>query len=124
MSGQITAIHRGDVSRIQRTKISRVIPIVEMATEALEVAYRCERCFQALDSLGCSRPSEVAGTDRGEKIEADIRGRGAVGDYGPWVFLEIVRRQHVVRHRDKGLEVAPRTARDEPQGSRVGLRDR
>src|SRR5438477_2486278 len=102
MSGQITAIHRGDVSRIQRTKISRVIPIVEMAAEALEAAHRGERCFQALDSIGRSPPSKVAGADRGEKIEAEIGGRGPVGEYGSWVFLEIIRRQHVVRHRDKG----------------------
>src|SRR5438270_9391323 len=98
MSSQITAIYRGDVSRIQRTKISRVVPIVEMATEALEAAHRCERCFQALDCLGRPRPSEVAGADRGEKIEAEIGRRGPVGDYGPWAFLEIVRRQHVVGH--------------------------
>ena len=95
-----------------------------MATEALKAAHRCERRFQALDSIGRSRPSEVASADRGEQIEAEIGGRGPVSEYGRWVFLEIVRWQHVVRHRNEGLEVAPRAARDQPQGVRVGFRDR
>src|SRR5947199_5727607 len=109
MSSQITAIHRRDVSRIQRTKICSVVPIVEMATKALEAAHRCECCFQALDSFVRPGPSEVARADCGEEIEAEISGRGPVGEYWLWVFLEIVRRQHVVRHRNEGLEVAPST---------------
>src|SRR6266567_3640521 len=82
-----------------------------MATKALQAAHRCERCFQALDSLGRPGPSEVTGADCGEKIEPDIGGRGPMGEYWRWVFLEIVGRQHVVRHRDESLEVAPRKAR-------------
>src|SRR5579864_6832756 len=111
MSSQITAIDRGDVSRIQRTKIPGIIPIVEMAAEALQATHRRERCFQPLNGLVRPHPSEVAGAYRGEKVEAEIGRRGPAGEYGPWVFLEIVRRQHVVRRRDEGLEVAPRTAR-------------
>src|SRR5258708_14296035 len=86
-----------------------------MATEALEAAHRCERCFQALDSIGRSRPAEVAGADRGEEIEADIGGRGPVGEYRLWVFLEIVRWQHVAPHPDEAFEVAPCTPPDQPQ---------
>src|ERR1700684_233748 len=38
MSGKIAAIHGRNVSRIQRTQISRIIPIVEMSAKALKAA--------------------------------------------------------------------------------------
>ena len=37
------------------------------------------------------------------------------------IFLEIVRRQHVIRRRDEGLEEPPGPARDQPQGPGVGV---
>src|SRR5207245_5237304 len=97
---QIIFMNREDLSRIQQTKISIVLPIVKMATKALESVHRCESRFQALDSLSRPGPSEVAGADCGEKIEAEIGGRGPVGEYWLWIFLEVVRRPHAVGQRD------------------------
>src|SRR5665213_4182451 len=72
MPRQIAAIHGGDVSRIQRPEIARIVPIIEMAAKALQAAHRCQGCFQALDGLGRTRPAEVAGADRGKKVEPEI----------------------------------------------------
>ena len=125
MSSQIAAIHRGDVPRVQRAKISacRTNCRNGRGSAAGRSSLRASLPSRSTVSV-VPGPSEVAGADRGEKIEAEIGGRGPVGEYGLWVFLEIVRRQHVVRRRDEGLEVAPGTARDQPQGARVGLGDR
>ena len=38
MARKIAAVDRGDIFRLQRTQIARVVPIVEMAAEALQLA--------------------------------------------------------------------------------------
>ena len=124
MSGQIAAIHRRDVLRVQRAKILRVVPVIEVTAEPLQAAHGREGCLQPVDGLGRPGPSEVAGADRGEEVEAEIGGRGSVGHRRLRVFLKIVRRQHVVRRRHEGLEEAPGAACDQPQSAGVRIRDR
>ena len=116
VAGQVAAVDRGDIGRIERAQIARVVPIVEMAAEAREVAHGGERRLQPLGRLGGSHPTEIAGRRRGEEIQAEIGRRGPVGEDRDRVLLEIVRRQHVVGRRHEGLEEPPGSPRDQPQG--------
>ncbi len=119
MTREIAAVHRGDVLRVERPQVLRVVPVVEVAAEALEAAHRLERRLETLDGVERAEPAEVAGGDRGEQVEAEVRRRRAVRHHRAGIFLEVVRREHVVRGRDEGLEEAPGAARDAAQRAHV-----
>src|SRR5205814_5839590 len=92
MRRQIAAVHGRDVARVEGTKIPRVVPVVEMTAKALQAAHRRERRFQSLDGLQRAGPAEVAGADRRQQVQAEIGGRGAMGQNRPRVLLKVVRR--------------------------------
>ena len=69
------------------------------------------------------QPKSRAVADR-QQIQAEIGRRGAVRHDRRRVFLEIVRRQHVVGRRHEGLEEPPGAPRDQPQRLGVGGRHR
>ncbi len=114
MPREIAAIHGGDVFRLKRAKIACVVPIEEMAAEALQLLHCREGRFEALHRTLRSKPAEIARRDNGQQIKAHIGRRGAVGDDRPGIFLEIVRRQHVVFRGDEFFEEAPGAPRDQP----------
>ena len=123
--GEVAAVHRRHVARVQRPKVPRVVPVVEVAAEALQPVHgTAKRRFQPLHRLDRADPAEIAGAGGGQEVEADVRGRGAVGQDRVRVLLEVVGRQHVVVGRDERLEVAPGAARDEAQCARVRVADR
>ncbi len=68
VSRKITAINRGDVLGIQRTKILSIIPVVEVATKTLKSVHGCKRCIQPFRRFMYTNPAEVIRGDRGEKI--------------------------------------------------------
>ena len=105
-------------SGIERAQIVRVVPVVEMAAKALQ-AFACvaKRRFEALDASRACRSSRNRARRPSTAGKADIGRRGAVGDDGVGILLEIVRRQHVVVGGHEGLEVAPGAPRDQPQRS-------
>ena len=108
MSGEVAAVDGGHIFGIERAEIARVVPIVEMAAKARHASHRRERRFQPVDGLGRADPTEIPGADDGKQIEADVGRRGSVGDAGRGVFLEIVRRQHVVGRRHERFEDSAR----------------
>ena len=105
--GQIAAIDRGDVARVERAQVGRVVPVVEMPPETRELCHLRKRRLQPVDHLRGADPAEVAGADDGEQIEADIGRRGPMGQDGVRVLLEVVGRQHVICGGDETLEEAP-----------------
>ena len=115
MPGEIAAVDRRDVGRLERAQVARVVPVVEMAAEALEPAHRRERRLEALDGLERADPAEIARRDRREQVRPILVGDVRWATTGVGILLEVVRRQHVVRLRDEGLEEAPGPARDQPQ---------
>ena len=119
--GEVAAVHGRNVARLQRTQIAGVVPVVEVAANTLEALHGFERCFQPLHRLDGSDPAEIPGADDGQQVEADIRGRGSMGQHRARVLLEVVRRQHVIFCRDEGLEVPPRAACDQAQCERVRI---
>ena len=124
MRRQIAAVHGRDVARVEGTKIPRVVPVVEMTAKALQAAHRRERRFQSLDGLQRAGPAEVAGADRRQQVQAEIGGRGAMGQNRPRVLLKVVRRQHVVVRSNERLEVAPGAPRDQSQGAGIRVAER
>ena len=120
MPGQIAAIDRRDVFRLQRPQVARVVPVEEMPAEALELAHGGEGRLQPVRRIEVTQPGEVAGGEDGEQVHADIRRRGAMRDGRLRVLLKIVGRKHVVLRRHEALEEMPGASRDQPQGPRVG----
>ena len=112
VSGEIAAIHRRDVFRLQRAQLVRLIPIVEMATEPLQSFHGCERRLEALQRVERSQPAEITRGDHRYKIQDEICGLRSVSDHRRRSFLKIVRRKHVVIRRDELLEEPPSAARD------------
>jgi hypothetical protein len=81
-----------------------------MPAEPRELAHGRQRRLEAFDGPARAQPSEITGADGGEKIKPQIGGRGAVSQ-GGGIFLEIVRRQHVVFRRHEPFEKTPRATR-------------
>ena len=123
MRGQVAAVDRGNVRRFEGPQVACVIPVIEVAAESLQFLQGCKRRLQALDDLQRSRPAEVARADGAQKIQADIRRRGAMRQDRVRILLKVVRRQHVICRGHERFEEAPGTARDEAQGIAVGRGD-
>src|SRR5712671_6199288 len=90
-----------------------------MTAEALHLLQRYKRPLQPFDRFDCACPTEVAGAYGAQKVEADISGRGTMRNDRLRIFLEIVRRQHLIVRCHERLEVPPRASSDEPQVMRV-----
>ena len=80
--------------------------------------------LEALDGVEEAEPREVTGGDRGEKIQADVGGRGPVGNHRLRVFLKVVGRQRVVLGPDEALEEAPRAPSGETEETLLARRQR
>ena len=61
VAGQVAAVDRGDILRIERAQIARVVPVVEMPAEPVEAAHGGQRRLQPLDRLGGSRSTRNRG---------------------------------------------------------------
>ena len=122
--GKVSTIDRGYVFRIERTQVTRVIPVVEVAAKTLEAVHSTKRRFQPLDCGHDAEPAEIVRRDGGEQIQADIGRRGAMGHDRCRFFLKIVGRKHVVFRADKGLEESPGPPRGQAQRPSVIFRQR
>ena len=111
MTGEVSTVDRGYVFGIKRAEVTRVIPVIEVATETLEAVHRSERGFEPLDCSHGAEPAEIVRRDGGEEIQPEVGGRRAVGHDWCRLFLEIVGRKGVVFRADKGLEEPPGSAR-------------
>ena len=96
MSCQIAAVDGGYVSWLERSKIARVVPVVEVTAHALQATHRRERRLKTIDRLTSPDPTEIASANDRKKIEADIGRRGPMRDRRRRIVLKIVGRQHVV----------------------------
>ena len=122
--GEIAAVDRGNVPRLQGTKVSRIVPVEQVTAQALHAAHGCERRLQAIDRLARSDPAELTRASDREQIEPDIGRRGSVRDRGRGIVLEIVGRKRIVGGGDESFEEAPGAARGPSQrlSVRVGHR--
>ncbi len=63
MAGEIAAIDRRDVFRVERAEIACIVPVVEVTAETLESFHRSQGRLQPLDHIERADPAEVAGGD-------------------------------------------------------------
>ena len=124
MAGEVSTIDRGYVFRIERTEVTRIIPVIEVTPETLEAVHGAERRFEPLDCGHGADPPEIVRGDGGEQIQPEVGGRRAVGHDRCRLFLEIVGRKGVVFRADEGLEEPPGPARGQPQRTSVICRKR
>ena len=105
--GEVAGIHRGEVGRIEDTQVREVVPVHQVSAHLRHALHGGERAFQPLEH-GIQRDErEVEGGDRGDQLEADVRGRSARGDDFGWSLLEIVWDEPVRLRRREALEVPP-----------------
>src|SRR5260221_2140472 len=123
MPGQVAAIHRGNIFRIEWPQVLRVVPVKEMPAKPLKLPHRRECQRQSVDCFLQPGPAKVTRADGGEKIKPHIGWRGPVCDDRLWIFLKVIRWQHAVGRCDKSLEVSPRPTGDKPERRCVRCRD-
>ncbi len=92
MPGEVAAIDRGNIFRLQRAQVLGAIPVVEMAAMAFEAVHRGESDLQPVDGFGQADPAEISRGCHGQQIEPDIGGRRAMRDDWIRILLEIVGR--------------------------------
>ena len=124
MSGEISAVDRGHVFRVERTTVFRVVPVVEVATEVLEPGHRSQRGLESLHGVHEAKPAEITSGHGGQQIQPEIRGRRAVRDDQAGIFLDVVGRQAAVFGTHERREELPRSSRDHPERSGVLGRQR
>ena len=122
MAGQIAAVHRRDVRRFEPVQVARVVPVVQVAAEALQANDSRERRLQTLHHLERPDPTEVTSRHGRQQVHPDIGRRGAVLHGGPGIVLEVVRRQRMVLRTDERLEEPPGPARRQAKRPHVGGR--
>ncbi len=74
VTGEIPAVDRGDVRRLQYAQVARVVPVVEVTSESRQPVERSEHRFEATRHLLDRDEVEVAGTHRRQELEADVGG--------------------------------------------------
>ena len=92
MAGQVAAVDRRHVDRMQRLQALGVIPVVEMAMMALQLAHRAQGVGSARDELAGADVTEVVGRQIGQQRHPDIGRRSPVRDHQYRVFLHVVGR--------------------------------
>ncbi|EDT03388.1 hypothetical protein BamIOP4010DRAFT_3075 [Burkholderia ambifaria IOP40-10] len=113
--GEIAAVDRRHIPRLEGPQVPRVVPIIEMTAIALHQPHRREGLLQPRHRVQRAKPAELAGADGRQQVQPDIGGRSPVRDNGLRVLLEIVQRQHLIVSRHEGLEITPGPARVAPQ---------
>ena len=63
MTREIPAVHRRHVLWVERTAVFCVVPVVEVAAEALEAGHRRERRLESLDEVERPKPAEIVSGD-------------------------------------------------------------
>ncbi len=74
MSREIATVHGGDVFRLENSKVTDFVPIVEMAPEARQALHRVEGRFETVDEVESTEPAEIARGNCRQEIHAEIRG--------------------------------------------------
>jgi hypothetical protein len=112
--GQVAAVHGGDIQGVQRPQGARVIPVDEVAADALQAGHGLQRRLESLRRVLDPDPPEIVGNGDAQEIEPDICGRGAMRADWFGVFLEVVLGQGVILRVHEGLEESPAPPGDEP----------
>ena len=120
MPGQIAAVDRGYIGRVQHPQIAGVIPVIEMPAKPGHRAHSVQRLFKPVQSVGLADPAHVMCCHGGQQIQPDIGGRGAPGQSGARGFLKVVGGQEIVGPGHMGFKIAPGAAGNQAQALHCG----
>ncbi|MDT4803918.1 hypothetical protein FQZ97_366840 [compost metagenome] len=120
--GQVAAVHRRHVVRRQGLQGLRVVPVVEVPAMALQPGHAGQRAVEAFQQAPGAQVAEVVGGQVREQRHAHVGRRGAVGDDGGGLLLQVVGWQPVVRRADMLVEERPGLARQPAQEAQLGGR--
>ena len=107
MAGEVAAVDRGDVRRLEHAQLVQLVPVEEVAAEAPHPLERLEHPFEPRGHVLERDEAEVVRTDDGEELEADVRRGGPHRRDAGGVLLHIVGREPVRLRVREGVEVAP-----------------
>ena len=107
VAGQVAAVHRGDVRRLEHAQVVQVVPVVEVSAEAPHPLERAERQLQPSRISSTVMKPRSHALDRREQLEADVGRRRAHRDDRRRILLEVVRREPVRLGGDEAVEEAP-----------------
>jgi len=111
MARKITAVYSGHVSWRQHGQRAGVVPVEQMAVVFRQALHRVQGGLQPLDHAIDRNPAELARAGHRQQIQADVGRRGAVGDSGFGLHLQVVGRQVTVIWSDTSLKKLPGLAR-------------
>ena len=120
VAAEIAAVDAAHIARQQRGTGLGVVPVQEVATVALQRVKRGQGGLQALQQVLGADPAKAAGTGRAEQVEADVGGRGTVGQHVLRCSLQVVGRQVAVVGANAAFEEAPAVARNAGQARLFG----
>ena len=119
---EIAAVDTAHIARQQCGAGLGVVPVQEVAAVALQGVERAQGGLQALQQVLGADPAEPARAGRAQQVQADVGGRGAVGQLVLRRGLQVVRWQVAIVGADAALEEAPAVAGDGGQAGLLGRR--
>src|SRR6185437_7306149 len=121
MAGEVAAVYRRDVLRLQRLKRFSVVPIEKMPAEFPQFSERCEGEFYALEKFQRGNVAQVVRRYCGQQQQPYV-GRGSpVSGHRRRIFLKIIGREPVIFSAHKSFKEAPGTASYPPRQLNVGI---
>ena len=107
MSGEVSAVNRRHVRRLEYAQLVQIVPVEEMPVEAPHSLQRSKHFLDAIDHVGARDETEVYRAYRRQKLQPDVSRRCAERENRLRIFLEVVRRQPVRFFGHELLEVHP-----------------
>ena len=120
VAAEVAAVDTADIARQQCGTGLGVVPVQEVAAVALQRVERAQGGLQALQQVLGADPAETAGAGRAQQVQADVGGRGAVGQHLLRRGLQVVGRQVAVVGTDAALEEAPAVTGNAGQAMLLG----
>src|SRR6185437_4247565 len=115
VTGEVAAVHSGNIEGQQRLEGPSVVPIEEVSAVPFEALHGLEGLLRAPQEPANRQISKVARCQVGQYRQSHVSGRSAGGHHRNGFFLEIIDGKPVFLFRDEGFKKTPGLARRLPQ---------
>ena len=123
MPGQIAAVDRRHILRLQDGQIRCAVPVVQMPAVFRQRLQRGQGRGDPVRGGALADPAEIAGRGNRQQVKPDVGGRGPLGNLTHRAVLKIVGRQVVRGLRHEVFEKPPGHPGRAAQGGGVGGAD-
>ena len=107
MAGEIAAVDRRDVRRLEDVQVVEVVPVVEMPAIASQASHGVDGLLQPRGRIARADEAQFVRAEDGEQVQPDVRRRRAHRHRGHGVVLEVVRRKPVRLRAGEAIEERP-----------------